>query len=57
VVEGAAVVAGQPLCAVGATGTTDGATHLHFEIWNVGWRVPGGYPIDPLPELRGWCGC
>jgi murein DD-endopeptidase MepM/ murein hydrolase activator NlpD len=57
VAEGASVVAGQPLCAVGATGTTDGATHLHFEIWNVGWRVPGGYPIDPLPELRGWCGC
>jgi murein DD-endopeptidase MepM/ murein hydrolase activator NlpD len=57
VVEGAAVVAGQPLCAVGSTGTTDGANHLHFEIWNVGWRVPGGYPVDPLPELRSWCGC
>jgi len=57
VAEGAHVAAGQQLCAVGATGTTDGATHLHFEIWNVGWRVPGGYPIDPLPELRSWCGC
>ncbi len=20
----------------------------------VGWRVKGGYPIDPLPELRAW---
>ena len=28
--------------------------HLHFEIWIVGWRVTGGYPIDPLPELRAW---
>ena len=28
--------------------------HLHFEIWDVGWRVAGGYPIDPLPELRAW---
>jgi murein DD-endopeptidase MepM/ murein hydrolase activator NlpD len=57
VAEGATVVAGQPLCQVGATGTTDGANHLHFEIWAVGWRVPGGFPIDPLPELRSWCGC
>jgi murein DD-endopeptidase MepM/ murein hydrolase activator NlpD len=56
VVERAAVVAGQTLCRVGATGTTDGATHLHFEIWQVGWRVPGGVPIDPLPELRAWSG-
>jgi murein DD-endopeptidase MepM/ murein hydrolase activator NlpD len=56
VAEGAAVAAGAPLCQVGATGTTDGATHLHFEIWTVGWRVPGGAPIDPLPELRAWAG-
>ena len=54
VAEGAAVSAGQPLCQVGATGTTSGAPHLHFEIWQVGWRVPGGTPIDPLPELRAW---
>jgi murein DD-endopeptidase MepM/ murein hydrolase activator NlpD len=51
---GAAVSAGQTLCHVGATGTTSGANHLHFEIWLVGWRVPGGAPIDPLPELRAW---
>jgi murein DD-endopeptidase MepM/ murein hydrolase activator NlpD len=56
VAAGAAVTAGQVLCLVGATGTTSGATHLHFEIWQVGWRVPGGAPIDPLPELRAWAG-
>jgi murein DD-endopeptidase MepM/ murein hydrolase activator NlpD len=56
VVQGATVAPGQPLCLVGNTGTADG-THLHLEIWNVGWRVPGGYPVDPLPELRGWCSC
>ena len=54
VAEGSAVRPGQLLCRVGATGTTSGATHLHFEIWQVGWRVKGGTPIDPLPELRAW---
>src|SRR5215218_1847511 len=54
VAQGLAVIAGQVLCSVGATGTTSGAAHLHFEIWQVGWRVPGGSPIDPLPELRAW---
>jgi biotin carboxyl carrier protein len=53
VAEGQAVVAGQQLCQVGRTGGASG-THLHFEIWLVGWRVDGGYPIDPLPELRAW---
>lgn len=56
VAQGAAVSAGQPLCQVGATGATSGAPHLHFEIWQGGWRVPGGVPIDPLPELRAWSG-
>ena len=55
VAEGAAVGAGQPLCTVGSTGGSDGP-HLHFEIWNVGWRIAGGVPIDPLPELRTWAG-
>lgn len=56
VAENAAVAAGQQLCQVGATGTTSGATHLHFEIWQVGWHAEGGFPIDPLPELRAWAG-
>ncbi len=56
VAEGAAVGAGQTLCQVGATGTTSGANHLHFEIWQGGWRAPGSAPIDPLPELRAWAG-
>lgn len=56
VAERAPVIAGQQLCRVGATGTTSGAPHLHFEIWNVGWRIDGGHPIDPLPELLAWSG-
>jgi murein DD-endopeptidase MepM/ murein hydrolase activator NlpD len=55
VAEGAAVGAGQPLCTVGTTGDSEGP-HLHFEIWTVGWRIAGGAPIDPLPELRTWAG-
>jgi murein DD-endopeptidase MepM/ murein hydrolase activator NlpD len=56
VAAGAVVAAGQTLCQVGATGTTSGANHLHFEVWEVGWRVPGAAPIDPLPELLAWSG-
>ncbi len=56
VAPSAAVAAGQQLCQVGATGATDGGSHLHFEIWQVGWRIPGGVPIDPLPELLTWAG-
>jgi len=55
VAEGAVVAAGQQLCQVGNSGTASGP-HLHFEIWNVGWRIPGGFPIDPLPEMRTWAG-
>lgn len=55
VAEGAAVSAGQQLCQVGNSGTASGP-HLHFEIWNAGWRIAGGHPIDPLPELRAWAG-
>jgi murein DD-endopeptidase MepM/ murein hydrolase activator NlpD len=44
---------GQLLANVGATGTTSGAPHLHFEIWNGPW-FKGGVPIDPLPILLAW---
>lgn len=53
--RGQSVPAGAQLCRVGSTGGSSGP-HLHFEIWRVGWRVPGGAPIDPLPELRSWAG-
>jgi len=53
VAQGAVVAAGAPLCRVGSSGSATGP-HLHFEIWIAGWRVAGGYPIDPLPELRAW---
>ena len=45
-------------CSSGGVGMTGDATgpHLHLEIWMVGWRVPGGYPIDPLPDLLAWGG-
>lgn len=55
VAEGDIVPPGARLCAVGATGDASGP-HLHFEIWTVGWRVKGGAPIDPLPELLAWAG-
>jgi murein DD-endopeptidase MepM/ murein hydrolase activator NlpD len=54
VAEGQAVVAGQRLGLVGATGDADGP-HLHFEIWPSGWYAsPASQPIDPLPQLQAW---
>lgn len=53
VVPGQPVTQGQPLAQVGATGNANGP-HLHFEYWPGGWRTPGSYPVDPLPQLLYW---
>ena len=50
---GARVGAGNQLCRVGSSGRSSGP-HLHFEIWEGGWRDRGGRPVDPLPQLRAW---
>ena len=50
---GARVRAGSTLARVGSTGASSGP-HLHFEIWNGGWRDRAGRPVDPLPQLQAW---
>ncbi len=55
VLEGAAVAAGAKVCEVGSTGRSSGP-HLHFEVWEGGWRVKGSRPVDPMPLLHSWAG-
>ena len=55
VAVGTRVVAGSTIAAVGTTGSSSGP-HLHFEIWEGGWRDRKGHPIDPLPQLQAWAG-
>ena len=52
VAKGDAVVAGQPLGAIGAS-PTDGEhiKHLHFELWKDGTR---GGAVDPQPFVEAW---
>jgi murein DD-endopeptidase MepM/ murein hydrolase activator NlpD len=50
---GQRVSAGTQLGQVGSTGSSSGP-HLHFEIWEGGWRNKGGRPIDPLAQLKAW---
>ena len=53
VAQGARVLTGQPIGAVGDTGDAHGC-HLHFELWSgPGWYT-GGAPVDPLTFLKAW---
>lgn len=51
--QGQRVAEATTIAGVGTTGASSGP-HLHFEIWQGGWRDRKGTPIDPLPQLRTW---
>lgn len=52
VVPGSRIQPGSRLCSVGSTGRSS-ANHLHFEVWENGWRVDASsQPVDPMPFLR-----
>jgi murein DD-endopeptidase MepM/ murein hydrolase activator NlpD len=54
VTPGTPLTPGQQFAQVGSTGDSSGP-HLHFEIWEGGWRVDrSSHFIDPLPQLKAW---
>jgi murein DD-endopeptidase MepM/ murein hydrolase activator NlpD len=50
---GQRVAAATTIGQVGSTGASSGP-HLHFEIWEGGWRDRKGRPVDPLEQLHAW---
>ena len=54
VTKGQVVLAGATICRMGHTGDAT-APHLHFEIWETGWRTSAAsHFVDPLPQLLAW---
>lgn len=54
VATGQVVLAGASICRMGRTGDAS-ASHLHFEIWENGWRTSAAsHFVDPMPQLAAW---